>query len=133
VRENAIVHGPTLERAVLLILKSPRFLYPELDEKPDDFAVAAQLALTLWDSVPDSTLRDAAAKGELRSPEQIRAQAERMVQDPRTKAKITDFFNHWLAMQEAGDLSKDAKAYPGFSEEIVTDLRRSMEYFASPS
>jgi hypothetical protein len=120
-----------LKRAVLLILKSPRFLYPELDEKPDDYAVAAQLALTLWDSVPDAPLREAAGRGELRTPEQIRAHAERMVQDPRTKAKANDFFHHWLAMQEAGDLSKDAKAYPGFSEEIVTDLRRSLEYFVS--
>ena len=120
-----------LKRAVLLVLKSPRFLYPELDEKPDDYAVAAQLALTLWDSIPDAALRVAASRGELSSPEQIRAQAERMVQDPRTKAKANDFFHHWLAMEEAGDLSKDAKAYPGFSEEIVTDLRHSLEYFVS--
>lgn len=118
-----------LKRAVLLILKSPRFLYPELDEKPGDFAVAAHLAITLWDSIPDANLRVFAARGELRTPEQIRAQAERMVQDPRTKAKVTDFFHHWLAMQEAEDLSKDANAYPGFSPELVADLRRSLELF----
>jgi hypothetical protein len=118
-----------LKRAVLLILKSPRFLYPEADEKPGDFAIASHLAMALWDSIPDANLRVLAARGELRTPEQIRIQAERMVQDPRTKAKVTDFFQHWLAMQETEDLSKDANAYPGFSPEIVADLRRSLELF----
>jgi len=119
-----------VKRAVLLILKSPRFLYPELEQKADDFTTASRLAMALWDSLPDAPLREAAARGEVRTPEQIRTHAERMVQDPRTKAKVGDFFHHWLAMHEADDLSKDAVAYPGFTEEIVGDLRRSLEYFA---
>ena len=119
-----------VKRAVLLILKSPRFLYPELEQKADDFTTASRLAIALWDSLPDAPLREAAARGEVRTPEQIRTHAERMVQDPRTKAKVGDFFHHWLAMHEADDLSKDALAYPGFTEEIVGDLRRSLEYFA---
>ena len=118
-----------VKRAVLLILKSPRFLYPELERKADDFTTASRLAIALWDSLPDAPLREAAARGEVRTPEQVRAQAERMVRDPRTKAKVADFFHHWLAMQEAEDLSKDAVAYPGFTAEIVADLRRSLEYF----
>ena len=118
-----------VKRAVLLILKSPRFLYPELEPKADDFTTASRLAIALWDSLPDAPLREAAARGELHTPEQIRAHAERMVSDPRTKAKVGDFFHHWLAMQEADDLSKDAVTYPGFTQEIVADLRRSLEYF----
>ena len=118
-----------VKRAVLLILKSPRFLYPELEEKADDFTTASRLAIALWDSLPDAALRVAAARGELHTPEQVRAHAERMVEDPRTKAKMGDFFHHWLAMQEADDLSKDAVAYPGFTQEIVADLRRSLEIF----
>ncbi len=118
-----------VKRAVLLILKSPRFLYPELEQKADDFITASRLAIALWDSLPDAPLREAASRGELRTPEQVRAHAERMVQDPRTKAKVGDFFHHWLAMQDADDLSKDAVTYPGFTQEIVADLRRSLEYF----
>ena len=118
-----------VKRAVLLILKSPRFLYPELEQKADDFTVASRLAMALWDSLPDAALRVAAARGDLHTPEQIHEHAERMVPDPRTKAKVGDFFHHWLAMQEADDLSKDAVTYPGFSQEIVADLRRSLEYF----
>ena len=118
-----------VKRAVLLILKSPRFLYPEMELKADDFTTASRLAIALWDSLPDAPLREAAARGELHTPEQVRAHAERMVLDARAKAKVGDFFHHWLAMQEADDLSKDAVAFPGFTQEIVADLRRSLEYF----
>jgi cytochrome c553 len=118
-----------IKRSVLSILKSPRFLYPEIGDQGDQFATASRLALALWDSIPDAPLREAARRGELHTPDQIRAQAERMAQNPRARAKVGDFFGHWLAMQEAEDLSKDAKAYPGFSQEIVSDLRRSLEVF----
>jgi hypothetical protein len=124
-----VVPEVALKRAILLILKSPRFLYPELDQKAGDYAVASHVALALWDSIPDAALRVAASRGELHTPEQIRAHAERMSTDPRTKAKVSDFFHHWLAMQEVEDLSKDAQTYPGFSNEIVADLRRSLELF----
>ena len=47
-----------VKRIVLLVLKSPRFLYPSLSrgESSDDFSVAARLALDLWDSIPDARL-----------------------------------------------------------------------------
>jgi cytochrome c5 len=118
-----------VKRVVMLVLKSPRFLYPELGEDAGDYRVAARLALNLWDSIPDTGLLEAAARGELRSPEAVRGQAERMMGDARTRAKLKDFFHHWLHMEEADDVSKDAKAFPGFDEALVADLRASMETF----
>jgi hypothetical protein len=91
--------------------------------------VAARLALYLWDSIPDEPLRSAAAKGELRTADQVRAQAERMVQDPRARAKLREFFHTWLSFEHADDLSKDEKAYPGFDERMAADLRTSLELF----
>jgi len=118
-----------MKRVVMLVLKSPRFLYPELGEDFGDYRVATRLALSLWDSMPDAVLLEAAGRGELRSPEAVRAQAERMMGDARTRAKLRDFFHHWLRMEEADDVSKDAKAFPGFDEALVADLRASMEAF----
>lgn len=118
-----------MKRAVLLLLKSPEFLYPQIDGVPDDHAVAARLALALWDSLPDEALRSAAAAGWLREPEQIRAQADRMLQDPRARAKLRQFFDHWLVMDEADDISKDAKAFPDFDDALLADLRESLELF----
>jgi mono/diheme cytochrome c family protein len=117
-----------VKRVVLAVLKSPRFLYPDLGET-DDLAIAARLALNLWDSLPDQALTELALNGELHTEAQVRAQAGRMAQDPRTKAKLMDFFRHWVGADEVEDLTKDAKAFPGFDANIVSDLRQSMDYF----
>lgn len=124
-----IVPELAVKRAAMLILKSPRFLYPEAGHETDDAANAARLALGLWDSLPDQTLVDAARQQELHTPEQIHAQAIRMMDDPRTRAKLGDFFAHWLKMAEAKDLAKDEKTYPGFTRPLMADLRRSLELF----
>lgn len=120
-----------LKRSVLLALKSPRFLYTELPEKgaqADAYAVASRLALSLWDSVPDEALMQAAAKNELGTPQQVAAQAQRMIKDPRAKEKLDDFFAHWLEMEER-DLTKDTKIFPHFDEMTISDLRHSLELF----
>lgn len=118
-----------IKRAVIRIFTSPSFLYPELDGANDPHAIAARLALALWDSVPDEPLRLAAAEGRLSSPELVREQATRMLTDPRAHAKLQGFFHHWLKLEEASDLSKDPKAYPGFDDRLIADLRWSLEKF----
>ncbi|MDI1314722.1 DUF1592 domain-containing protein [Prosthecobacter sp.] len=120
-----------VKRVVLFTLKSPQFLYPELREaeKPDDFAYASRLALTLWDSIPDKRLMQAAASGKLRTPQQIRAEAQRMLSDPRTKAKLHGFFHHWLELERAEGNAKDLKIFPGFDDSVLADLRESLFEF----
>ncbi|MEO8496818.1 MAG: PA14 domain-containing protein, partial [Planctomycetota bacterium] len=72
-----------VKRVVLLTLKSPRFLFREVTGTNDSYDVAARLSFTLWDSLPDDQLWQAASRGELTTPEQVARQADRMVQDPR--------------------------------------------------
>ncbi|MEN9676957.1 MAG: hypothetical protein RIS76_2853 [Verrucomicrobiota bacterium] len=117
----------SVKRALLLVLKSPRFLYPDLGEPADDSGVAARLALVLWDSLPDVALREAADRGALRSPEQVREQARRMIAAPQARAKLQGFFEHWLSVEEADDVSKDEKTFPGFDAALRADLRYSLE------
>lgn len=115
-------------RAILHVLSSPHFLYPATGPQ-DDYAVAARLALALWDSLPDETLLQSAAKGALNTPEQVRAQAQRMQKDPRAKAKLRDFLHHWLHVEEGAEIAKDQAAYPGFDPGVVMDLRTSLDLF----
>jgi hypothetical protein len=118
------------KRVVLLSLKSPRFLYLGLeDAKPDDFAVAERLSFGLWDSLPDSELIKAATEGRLRTREQVVQHAERMLGDARARAKVQYFLHHWLQMDRVENLSKDDKLYPGFTPEIIADLRTSLDVF----
>jgi len=113
-------------RATLRILSSPQFLYPD-HRGQSQHAVASRLALALWDSLPDETLRKEAAAGRLAGAEQVRAQARRMMQDPRARAKLADFFRHWLHVEEDADLAKDAQAYPGFDRAVAADLLTSLD------
>lgn len=119
----------SVKRSVLAVMTSPRFLYPESEGRQDSHATAARLALVLWDSLPDEALRKAADRGEVVTPEQIRAQARRMIQNPRAKAKLRGFFDHWLDAEAADDIAKDPKSYPGFDAQLVHDLRTSLNHF----
>lgn len=117
-------------RVVLLALKSPRFLYLGLDQdRTDDFAVAERLSFALWDSLPDAELRGLATRGGLHTREQVSAEAQRMLHDPRTRTKLQYFLQQWLQMNRVEDLAKDAQLYPGFTPEIIADLRVSLNLF----
>ncbi len=118
-----------VKRVVLLVLKSPRFLYREVGDGPAGHDVAARLALALWDSLPDRELLEAAAAGKLSSREQVARQAERMLADGRARAKLRDFLLTWLRADQPHDLARDPKKFPGFDAAVVSDLRTSLELF----
>lgn len=126
-----------LKRSLLVVLESPRFLFhteaattePSASAAAgaDCFATAARLSFGLWDSIPDDTLWKAAARKELVSPDQIRKQAERMVDDRRTRAKVRDFLFAWLRVDHGPEIVKDKTLYSEFSPEIAADMRTSLE------
>jgi len=117
------------KRAFIFTLSNPAFLYPGIGPQ-DDYAVASRLALTLWDSVPDAALLQAAAAGKLKDAAQVRPHAQRLMKDPRAKAKLRDFLHHWLHVEEGAEIAKDQKEYPGFDQGVVMDLRTSLDLFA---
>ena len=118
----------TVKRVILLVLKSPRFLYREIDE-PDAFDVASRLSFGLWDSIPDKPLLQAATWGGLKTRQQIAAQAERMVNDLRARAKVREFLHQWLKVEHVPDIAKDPSKYPGFDVQVASDLRTSLDLF----
>jgi hypothetical protein len=131
-RYFAMAGDPELaaKRAVLHVLKSPRFLYRETGgETPDSFDEASRLSLALWDSLPDGPLHEAAARGRLTTTEEVAAQAERMVTDLRTRSKLRAFFLQWLKVEQVPDLGKDPEQFPEFNESIASDLRTSLDLF----
>ncbi len=118
-----------LRKTVALALSSPRFLYRDALGAHDDFEVAARLAFMLWDALPDEPLRQAAERGQLKTPAQVAAQADRMLRDRRAKHKLLGFAHHWLGVEEGRDLAKDPKAFPDFDAAAIADLRASLDLF----
>ncbi|WP_166820490.1 DUF1588 domain-containing protein [Thalassoroseus pseudoceratinae] len=118
-----------MKRSLLTILKSPRFLYPDLDrDRTKSRRVANRLALILFDSLPtDRNLLEAAEKGQLESDQQIREMAGRMVRDYRCEGKTRDMLFEWLNLSHLGAIEKNSDQYADFSGELVADLRKSLE------
>jgi Protein of unknown function (DUF1592)/Protein of unknown function (DUF1588)/Protein of unknown function (DUF1587)/Protein of unknown function (DUF1585)/Protein of unknown function (DUF1595) len=105
-------------------LQSPQFLYrvefgmpnPTSDGaiKLDDYEVASRLSYLLWGSMPDDTLFAAAAAGELQAPEQVAAQAKRMLADPKAHDAVRNFHEQWLKVSKIDTIDKDDAVYPSY-------------------
>ena len=124
----------SVKRVIISTLKSPLFLYPELSRNPEDpvvdsYLVAGRLALALWDSVPDTALRNAAGRGDLLDPIKVQQQIKRMLNNSRAKSKLDYFLLHWLQLNEKGEFSKDDEHYANFTDTIKADLRLSLRLF----
>ncbi len=94
------------------VLCSPGFVC--LEEQPgplDDHAVAVRLAFFLWNSAPDETLRAVAARGELRRPEVLQAQTERLLSDPKARQFVDAFLDYWLDLRKIQATSPDSALY----------------------
>ena len=119
-----------VRRTITLVLQSPRFLYREVNIGDfDDYDTASWMAFSLWDSIPDQRLREAASKGQLKTREQITDWAERMLKSPKARAKTRDFVQHWLKLDHHPELTKDKDAIPQFTPEVLADLRTSLDLF----
>ncbi len=118
-----------IRRCVLITLKSPRFLYPLLDShRSVSQRVANRLTLTLYDSLPvERWMLEQIAKDQLSNAQNIRHAAGRMVNDYRTQAKTRELMYQWLNMEHLHLEGKDAEKFPGFSQELQSDLRRSLD------
>ncbi|HUR38722.1 MAG TPA: DUF1592 domain-containing protein [Planctomycetota bacterium] len=119
-----------LKKCILLTLKSPRFLYRELGAaEPDQFDTAARISFGAWDSIPDAELFEAAKNGKLGTRDEVLKHVERLLASPRARAKVRQFYFQWLSMDRLHDLTKNAKRFPEFTDEVESDLRRSLDLF----
>jgi len=118
----------SVKRVVLLTLKSPRFLYRELEgDSKDPYDVASRMSFGMWDTMPDDALLKAARDGELVQQGEIVKQLDRMLPDLRTQSKLRDFLLGWLKISQPRDLAKDPTTFPEFTADVASDLRTSLE------
>ena len=140
VYEGAMVQpeAPTdgVRAMVELAFQSPHYWYLSNETRDDSgqltsHAIAARLSYFLWGSMPDAALREAADRDELRTPDQVRDQAERLLSDPRAEVVITRFHREWLHVDSATSLSKNAEIYPSFDAELARDMDREFDMFVT--
>ncbi|MEM9491946.1 MAG: DUF1592 domain-containing protein, partial [Myxococcota bacterium] len=121
------------------MLQSPHFVYrveagPGTEADPSrltGYEVAARLSYLLWNTMPDAELFAAAASGQLGSVEGITAQAERMFDDPRTRATFDHFHLQLFEMHEYADIDKDTGVFPEWRREMGAMMLTEMQMFLS--
>ncbi|QEL20787.1 DUF1592 domain-containing protein [Limnoglobus roseus] len=124
----------SLLSAYSAVLASPGFVFVE--EKPgrlDDYALAARLALFLWNSVPDDTLRALADKGQLSRPDVLRAQTERLLGDPKAGRFVEAFTDYWLDLRKIDDTALSTTLYNDYEMDDplkVAAVEETRQFFA---
>jgi hypothetical protein len=102
------------------MLQSPKFLFVENtgDPKWEPYETASRLSYLLWDSMPDDKLFQAAAAGELRTPQQIAKAASRLLQDPKAHRSLDEFVTEWLRFDRLLTSVKDRRLFPTYTPEL---------------
>ncbi len=97
------------------------------------YEVASRLSYLLWTTMPDAALFEAADADELRTPEQIEAQARRMLDTPRAREAVKNFHRQWLGLADIepalSAIGKNAEFYPDYTPDILPLWRQETEAF----
>lgn len=129
-----------IRSALQATLASPHFLF-RMEQAPGtaepdgmyriaDVDLASRLSFFLWGTLPDQELLDAAQSGELATTEGLKAEALRMLDDPRgAEGLASRFATQWLRLQDLEDIHPDALTYPYFDETLAESMRRETELF----
>lgn len=136
-------YAVAIRLVIELTLQSPNLLYvtelgsPSAPATPQAALpltadeLASQLSFLLAGTRPDATLRDAAKRGELGTGTALRAQAERMLADPRGVAALTRFIVGWLDMGPVTDMPKSPEAFPELTDALTSAMQAEFDGFVA--
>jgi hypothetical protein len=113
---QAILASPAF---VLRLEQAPAELAPGESYRIDDSSLATRLSFFLWGSPPDDELIALARSGKLSDPRVLRAQAERMLADPRAQALGSRFAAQWLRLEDLEKLEPDRLLYPDYYTQLA--------------
>ncbi|HEY0138547.1 MAG TPA: DUF1592 domain-containing protein [Nannocystis sp.] len=120
-----------LRHAVWGLLQSPHFLYRvELGAAGADgrvafssYEMASRLAFTLWNTLPDEALLDAAERDELTSADGVVTQATRMLADPRARQGVHNFIGELYELWLLDEKVKDPTQFPEWTPTLRQVMR----------
>jgi cytochrome c553 len=89
------------------------------------YEMAARLSYFMWSTIPDDQLTRLADQGRLQDPAVLKAQVERMLDDPRARTFVDTFVGQWLGTQDVGGrvvpMLTELLAY--YNPDTAADLR----------
>ena len=139
--QNRVSHEEAIRDSIVAVLMSPDFLYrfdldrtaaapkpglnkaaltkPYVSQALSDYSLASRLSYFIWSSMPDAELMKHAAAGDLHQPAVLKAQALRMLKDPKVSGLATEFTGNWLVFRQfETNNSVDRQRFPAFDDEL---------------
>jgi hypothetical protein len=134
---NALLDG--LELVVTGLLNSPHLLYrTELSGEASagkvvlsDYEVATRLSYGLTNTMPDDMLFSAAGAKQLRTRDQVLAQARRLLESAAGKATVRDLHDQMIKEVDPSELVRDTKLHPLFKAGIGVDMKEEALAFVN--
>jgi cytochrome c551/c552 len=124
-----------IEHGLRLILANPKFLFrteapvAHASVRVTDLELASRLSFFLWSSVPDETLLNVAASGQLGQPLVLEREVRRMLRHPRARALVDNFAGQWLMLRNLKGHVPTPGDFPNFDNELRQSFRRETELF----
>lgn len=134
--DAGLKYEEAIRAGVIAVLTSPKFLYlvEPAAEKPrdlNDYELASRLSYFLWSSMPDRTLFELAAKGELKTAKVLEAQVDRMLADKKSQALIDGFAAQWLRTGEYRNFTPDPRLYQNYDAKLgAAMVEETLRFFA---
>ena len=116
------------------LLCSSHCLYltePRKEAPAAPFAIANRLSHFLWNSRPDDELIQLAQSSELRQPDVLKAQTDRLIADPRFEHFVRTFAEEWLDLRKLRRDIPDERLYPEYRKDdyLVDSMERETQAF----
>ncbi len=139
--DQAVSRKMNHETAVRYVLKavllSPYFLFRiEADataqgaQPVSGHELATRLSYFLWGTMPDAALRAAADAGDLRQPDVLRQQIDRLLSDPKAIETLSfDFAVQWLHLEMLDHALPSEDNFPKFDANARAGMRREVMMF----
>lgn len=136
-RDNMTV-AEGVKMVIEVLLQSPDFLYrPEFGEEKIEEGIvrlsshemATRLSYLFLGSSPDEALRAAADADELKTPEQVALQVDRLLASESARDMVRSFHRQWLDLEAVEHIERDASIYEGYTAEIPELFREETERF----
>jgi hypothetical protein len=115
------------------MLQAPSFVYVSELGEPDDATgfrlltgteLASRISFFILGRTPDTALLDLAESGGLQTEDDIRAQAEAMVDSAQARVAMISFFDELFRLRFVEGTIKDAELYPMFTPELGEAMRQ---------
>lgn len=127
-----LVRGAQLVLEVMLQSTSFLFRFEDSsDPKWIPYATASRLSYAVWDTMPDTSLLAAAARGDLQTPEGVAKTTRRMLDDLRAKESLSEFVSQWMRFDRILQASKDRRRYPQFTREMAVAMAEEARLFVN--